>query len=159
MPTKSSLSFLLLVLLLSTVTFCDVVPHFPHDPATTPYCTWWVDNGSTISCTDFISTQNITITDFIRWNPFITTACGNFGRWASYCVEAFNEPIVKATCDSQIAANGPATADTLTLCDLPCNGNASEICGLERINVFHLTTTLIYSSARTLSSTATTSIK
>jgi len=80
-----------------TLSLCDVLPNLPHDPATTPYCIWWVDNDSTISCTDFLATRNITIDNFVRWNPFVTSACGNFGQWTSYCVEAFNEPDLSTT--------------------------------------------------------------
>jgi len=91
---------LVFVLTLPTISLCDVIPHFPYDPATTPYCTWWIDNDSTISCTEFLNSATyrvISITDFIRWNPFVTPMCGNFAQWTSYCVEAFNEPSLVTT--------------------------------------------------------------
>ncbi|KAH6722002.1 WSC domain-containing protein [Leptodontidium sp. MPI-SDFR-AT-0119] len=204
-------TIVLLGLTLISPAVCDVEPHFPHDPATTPYCTWWIDNDSTISCTDFIKSQNITLTDFRRWNPFITSACGNFGQYTSYCVEAFNEPtsinvtwtdlgcyvdnggsrtlnnklgteaesqvLTRKSCQELCRSAGwtycgvewsqecwganvlsglPANDSPQSLCNLPCKGNASEICGgSERINVFQISTIPIFSSTSTVISSTT----
>lgn len=42
-------------------------PTLPHDPNTTEYCTWWIDNNGSMSCKDIPDTWAISMDDFVRW--------------------------------------------------------------------------------------------
>ncbi|EPE36497.1 WSC protein [Glarea lozoyensis ATCC 20868] len=203
-PT-TALSTLLLGLMLATSSIGDVEPNLPHDPKTTPYCTFWADVGSDIPCADFLTYWEVALVAFVRWNPSITSTCGNFGNHTSYCIDAYNEPgalyspwknlgcyvdnsnsrvlskrlgteagdqqLTQKLCQA-LCSNGywsycglengqecwgadelnalSAEDSPISLCNMPCKGNASEMCGgSDHINVFHLT---IWSSSSTIMS-------
>ncbi|KAH7037266.1 uncharacterized protein B0I36DRAFT_380504 [Microdochium trichocladiopsis] len=67
---------------------------YPYDPNTTPYCTWWYDVYPGDTCRDVISAWGVSMADFVRWNPSLTSTCGNFKSGTSYCIEALGEPPV-----------------------------------------------------------------
>ncbi|EGY17220.1 LysM domain-containing protein [Verticillium dahliae VdLs.17] len=69
----------------------DAKPAFPYDPNTIAKCSWWWDNEGQIPCANMPAEWGITMQDFLRWNPSITSSCGNFLNGRSYCVEASGE--------------------------------------------------------------------
>ncbi|OBT53051.1 hypothetical protein VE04_07542 [Pseudogymnoascus sp. 24MN13] len=76
----------------------DASPSFPYDPNTTRYCTDWWDTLGLFSCQELVDIYSLNIADFVRWNPSITAACGNFIESGhSYCVRADGEPVVTTT--------------------------------------------------------------
>ncbi|CBF71205.1 hypothetical protein AN6664.2 [Aspergillus nidulans FGSC A4] len=88
-------------------------PQLPFDPNTTPYCTWWIDNDGSSSCSDILSDWIISLDDFRRWNPSITAGCGGLETGKSYCVEAWGEP-VPTTSTSLTTTAVPITTTTTT---------------------------------------------
>jgi len=42
-------------------------PALPHDPNTTPYCTWWTDLTEATPCSSLLSSNFITLEEFLRW--------------------------------------------------------------------------------------------
>ena len=42
-------------------------PTLTHDPATTSFCTWWVDLSTARSCFDIVTENDITLDAFRRW--------------------------------------------------------------------------------------------
>ncbi|KAI1119968.1 LysM domain-containing protein [Nemania abortiva] len=68
-------------------------PKYPYDPNTTKYCSYWIDNvGAATKCTDIPTNWEITLEDFLRWNPILAPDCTNFEVQKSYCVETTDEP-------------------------------------------------------------------
>ncbi|KAH6874031.1 LysM domain-containing protein [Thelonectria olida] len=65
----------------------DATPNMPYDPNTDPNCSWWWDNDGSIACKNMPGEWGITLADFLRWNPSITSDCGNYITGKSYCVE------------------------------------------------------------------------
>ncbi|KAM0254536.1 hypothetical protein ACHAQJ_006696 [Trichoderma viride] len=65
----------------------DATPNMPYDPNTDPSCSWWWDNDGSLACKDMPGEWGITLADFLRWNPSITSDCGNYVTGKSYCVE------------------------------------------------------------------------
>ncbi|KAL3486232.1 hypothetical protein BJX62DRAFT_228928 [Aspergillus germanicus] len=92
----------------------DDTPQLPFDPNTTPYCTSWVDNDGSSSCSDILSDWIISLEDFRRWNPSITAACGGLETGKSYCVEAWGEPVPTTTSGTTTAAPTTSTTRTTT---------------------------------------------
>ncbi|KAK4247525.1 hypothetical protein C7999DRAFT_14483 [Corynascus novoguineensis] len=81
----------------SAVRVRDAVPNYPVAPDTTPYCSWWWDNDGSISCEDMPDIWDITLDDFVRWNPSLAAGCSALKTDMSFCVEAADEPPVSTT--------------------------------------------------------------
>ncbi|KAH6693877.1 LysM domain-containing protein [Plectosphaerella plurivora] len=77
-------------------------PVFPPAPNTVSTCSWWWDNDGSIPCGSMPAEWGITMENFLKWNPSITSSCGNFLNQRAYCVEAPASP----------PAEGPATTTT-----------------------------------------------
>ncbi|KAL4862725.1 hypothetical protein BDV12DRAFT_207026 [Aspergillus spectabilis] len=93
----------------------DDTPQLPYDPDTTPYCTWWIDNDGSSSCTEILSAWVISLEDLGAGrskNPSITASCGGLETGMSYCVEAWGEPA--PTSDTSTTAEPTSTATTAT---------------------------------------------
>ncbi|KAG5660869.1 hypothetical protein KAF25_002512 [Fusarium avenaceum] len=67
-------------------------PSLPHDDKATGYCTWWIDYTETLACDTILQNNQITITQFKRWNPSVKNDCKDMTIGQSYCVEAAFEP-------------------------------------------------------------------
>ncbi|RYP55760.1 hypothetical protein DL769_010053 [Monosporascus sp. CRB-8-3] len=68
-------------------------PRLPYDPNTSKYCSYWFDyTDSRVQCDQVPQQWGISMADFLRWNPSITSDCGNFTFGRSYCVEVTGEP-------------------------------------------------------------------
>ncbi|KFZ11619.1 hypothetical protein V501_04668 [Pseudogymnoascus sp. VKM F-4519 (FW-2642)] len=91
----------------------DASPSFPYDPNTTRYCTDWWDTLGLFSCQELVDIYSLNIADFVRWNPSITAACGNFIESGhSYCVGADGEPVVTTTVPPTKTTAGPTSTPT-----------------------------------------------
>ncbi|KAH8432867.1 uncharacterized protein LDX57_010497 [Aspergillus melleus] len=92
----------------------DDTPRMPHDPNTTPYCTWWIDNDGSMACTDVPPYWAISMEDFVRWNPSLSLNCQGFETGKSYCVEALGEPKPSSgpTTLTSTSTKGPTTTNT-----------------------------------------------
>ncbi|KAK0385976.1 hypothetical protein NLU13_7150 [Sarocladium strictum] len=66
----------------------DETPNMPFDPNTEKTCVWWWDNDGSIACKDMPTEWGISMENWLRWNPSLTSDCGNFINGRSYCVEA-----------------------------------------------------------------------
>ncbi|KAH6679949.1 LysM domain-containing protein [Plectosphaerella plurivora] len=91
-------------------------PLFPYDPNTIKTCSYWFDNDGTIPCANMPGEWGITMENFLKWNPSITSACGNFNLQQSYCVESPSAPPPQSTTTTSTA---PATTT------VPSNGIAT----------------------------------
>ncbi|KAJ1337363.1 peptidoglycan DL-endopeptidase LytF [Microdochium nivale] len=69
----------------------------PHDPNSSPYCSWYIDSESGETCNNVLNTWGLSMADFVRWNPSLTSTCGNFKTGVAYCVEVTDEPAVPST--------------------------------------------------------------
>lgn len=47
--------------------FRDDTPQLPHDPNTSPHCTWWLDYDGTETCEEILDWNMITMAQFVRW--------------------------------------------------------------------------------------------
>ncbi|KAH8178523.1 hypothetical protein LIA77_00042 [Sarocladium implicatum] len=75
----------------------ELKPNYPYDPNTISTCTYWWDNNGEIPCADMPGEWGISMEAFLRWNPSITSTCGNFLLERSYCVEARDDPVEPPT--------------------------------------------------------------
>lgn len=123
----------------------DETPKFPHDSATTEYCTWWWDNDGSVACENMPSAWGMSMKDFLRWNPSITASCGNFLKDHSYCVEAFGEPEPQPTSTTTTTAGppGPTQPGQIETCNRwdmvkdgdTCDTYTNKYSGLTRQNL------------------------
>ncbi|RGP64274.1 hypothetical protein FSPOR_8094 [Fusarium sporotrichioides] len=67
-------------------------PSLPHDDKTTQFCTWWIDYTETKSCNDILEDNQISMSQFKRWNPSVQDNCKGMTVGRSYCTEALFEP-------------------------------------------------------------------
>ncbi|KAH7317179.1 LysM domain protein [Stachybotrys elegans] len=68
-------------------------PAYPYDPDTSPYCSWWMDHVGGLYCPDVPLGWQISVQDFLRWNPSLGPVCeGLLPAETSYCVETTGEP-------------------------------------------------------------------
>ncbi|KAI0138873.1 hypothetical protein GGR57DRAFT_59444 [Xylariaceae sp. FL1272] len=82
-------------------------PLYPYDDNTTPYCDYWYDVKSTSTkCTSIPTQWDISLADFLRWNPSLAPDCTGLKIQQSYCVETFGEP---TTTTSSSASTTPTT--------------------------------------------------
>ncbi|KAH7041444.1 uncharacterized protein B0I36DRAFT_345046 [Microdochium trichocladiopsis] len=91
----------------------DVKPgkDYQSDPNTISSCSFWYDNDGSLACDVLPPGFGITLEQFVAWNPSLTSACGNFRKGWSYCVEISqidvpNPPV------SPSPTKGPTTATT-----------------------------------------------
>lgn len=89
----------------------------PVDPNTTKYCSWYADVSEGETCRDVLNTFEISMADFVRWNPSLSSTCGGFKSGVSYCVEAYGEPPVTTTQPPTTAP--PSTTSKPTTTTMP----------------------------------------
>ncbi|KAI9149972.1 LysM domain-containing protein [Paramyrothecium foliicola] len=93
----------LLCLVTARLGFCAVAgtkiqgrgeePRYEFDPATTKYCSYWIDYiGGGLQCSQIPAQWEISMADFLRWNPSLAPDCQNIKVSRSYCVEVAGEP-------------------------------------------------------------------
>ncbi|KAH7400546.1 hypothetical protein DE146DRAFT_735635 [Phaeosphaeria sp. MPI-PUGE-AT-0046c] len=68
-------------------------PGLAFDPATTSYCSWWIDYDGSMTCQEVLDDSWINLDSFRRWNPSITSDCTGLVSGKSFCVEAVKEPV------------------------------------------------------------------
>ncbi|PCD24494.1 hypothetical protein AU210_013613 [Fusarium oxysporum f. sp. radicis-cucumerinum] len=86
----------------------DAKPNMPHDP--NPDCRWWWDNDGSVACKDMAEFWGgFSQEDFLRWNPSLTSDCGNYITGRSYCVEGPKSPLTTASPTPTNPGNGIAT--------------------------------------------------
>ncbi|TDZ15613.1 LysM domain-containing protein [Colletotrichum orbiculare MAFF 240422] len=67
-------------------------PNYPHDPATTRYCSYWLDHVADLPCNEIPIAWGFPLADFLRWNPSLAPDCKPLKNEWSYCVETTGEP-------------------------------------------------------------------
>lgn len=106
----------------------DTRPNLPHDPKTTPDCTFWADVLASTTCQEVMDQWHVTLAQMTLWNPSLSTGTGNtcegWLQYVSYCVEAFPEPQTTTTTTivptatsrptSTTSAPGPSSTATWT---------------------------------------------
>ncbi|KAJ5185308.1 Peptidoglycan-binding Lysin subgroup [Penicillium cf. griseofulvum] len=93
----------------------DETPQLPHDPNTTPYCTWWADDDGSTKCADIPGYWGISMEDFVRWNPSVGNDCAGYVSGNSYCVEAYGEPAPgTGTTTTKVTTTSSATTSSAT---------------------------------------------
>ncbi|KAK8924277.1 LysM domain-containing protein [Metarhizium anisopliae] len=75
-------------------------PRFPFDENTSQYCTFWYENDGSMPCTEALDLFSVSLEDFVRWNPSVTSTCDNFLESRSFCMEASGEPVITTTSTS-----------------------------------------------------------
>ncbi|KAH7323619.1 LysM domain-containing protein [Rhexocercosporidium sp. MPI-PUGE-AT-0058] len=90
----------------------DDKPGGQFDPKTTSYCSWWQDNDGSMACSAVPDYWGISLADFLRWNPSLTSSCGNFKTGWSYCVETKNEPPPVVTTTAKPTTSKPTSTST-----------------------------------------------
>ncbi|KAK8146894.1 hypothetical protein G3M48_002469 [Beauveria asiatica] len=103
-----------------TVEARDGVPGLPFHTGTTPYCSFWYDNDGSMTCEDVIIAFGLSMDQFGKWNPSVTSDCENFLKGHSYCMETKDEPIMSTTTTSSPVSD--ATTTTITTPTKPDNG-------------------------------------
>ncbi|CAG5157188.1 uncharacterized protein ALTATR162_LOCUS4980 [Alternaria atra] len=72
-------------------------PSLAFDPATTSYCSWWIDYDGSMTCQEVLDDNWIELDAFRRWNPSIGADCTGLVSGNSFCVEAVKEPAPTTT--------------------------------------------------------------
>ncbi|CAN9317990.1 unnamed protein product [Alternaria alternata] len=94
-------------------------PSLASDPATTSYCSWWIDYDGSMTCQEVLDDNWIELDAFRRWNPSIGADCTGLVSGNSFCVEAVKEPAPTTTqktsgtpSSSRSKANTPTSKPT-----------------------------------------------
>ncbi|KAG8408033.1 hypothetical protein J3459_018269 [Metarhizium acridum] len=95
-------------------------PRFPFDKNTSPYCTFWYENDGSMPCTEALELFSVSLEDFVRWNPSVTSTCDNFLESRSFCMEASGEPVITTTTSAPTTSTSTSTEPTTTT--KPSNG-------------------------------------
>ncbi|KAJ3464376.1 hypothetical protein MRS44_009162 [Fusarium solani] len=69
----------------------------PPAPGTIETYAYWYDNDGSLPCDMMPWAWDISMEDFMKWNPSITESCENFQEGYSYCVEAKPAPVSSTT--------------------------------------------------------------
>ncbi|KAK8101915.1 LysM domain-containing protein [Apiospora kogelbergensis] len=113
--SSSHVGFTVLAAPSKDVTIMDAKPNYPSDPNTTPFCSWWWDNDDSVPCADVPEAFDITMDDFVRWNPSLSAGCGAYKKFFSYCIEASGEPPVTTTARTTTATSTKGSTTTTSL--------------------------------------------
>lgn len=86
--------------------------NYRYDINTVKNCTVWYDNSGDDSCKAIRDSLGIKPETFTRWNPSITTDCGNWQLYTSYCTWVANEapPEPSSTASSSTSATPTPSA-------------------------------------------------
>ena len=109
----------------------------PKLPGVSPYCYSWYFISPNITCSTIIRSSNISLADFIAWNPSIASICNSstllLGFWA--CVGVNGQENTSNGCASDAPTEVPATASCTEYATIGKNDTCTSIAFLNNITL------------------------
>ncbi|OAA53159.1 LysM domain protein [Cordyceps fumosorosea ARSEF 2679] len=89
-------------------------PTMPSNPKTVSPCTVWYNNDGTVDCESVLFQTSTNRASFLKWNPSITSSCGNFNKGQSYCLDGSAAATSPTSTPPPITTTTPTPPSTTT---------------------------------------------